>query len=119
MTAAVISEINSRSPRVVGIRSTPTRSASGRTIASQVMNASVEASSAKKIAVGSVQAIHAMFSMPGSSHPAERKAARDVVADEPDHQCAWNNGQDASRRQQSPIHAGRGDGASHDRRNRL
>src|SRR5882757_10674825 len=63
MTAVMISEMNSRSPRVVGIRRMPTRSASGYRIASQVITASVAASSAKKSAVGGVQAIHAMFSM--------------------------------------------------------
>src|SRR5882724_5401575 len=155
------------------------------------MTAKVEASSAKKIAVGSVQAIHAMFSMsylpprnrperrplstklgstrvghpklsksdksdfdreragvrgyglsmgrnpsPGfvvsrqirplpmgeakknpaiscnrtfiGLHPAEREAARDVIADKPDHQRAGNDGQNTGRGQQAPIHSGRG-----------
>src|SRR3954453_12459481 len=114
MTAAVISEMNSRSPRVVGIRKAPTRSASGYASASQVMVASVQASSAKKIAVGNVHAIHAMFSTAAPSHPAERKAARDVVADEPDHQGARDDGQHAGRGQQSPVHSGRRHRAGHD-----
>src|SRR3954470_21396191 len=119
MTAAAISEMNSRSPRVVGMRKAPTRSASGYATASHVMVASVQASSTKKIAVGSVQAIHAMFSMAAPSHPAERETARDVVADEPDHQCARNDGQHAGGGEQSPIHAGGGHRARHHRRNRF
>src|ERR1700744_5985555 len=67
MTAAKISDTNSRSPRGVGIRNKPTRSASGYATASQVMTASVDASSAKKIAVGKVQAIHAMLSIANAS----------------------------------------------------
>src|SRR5215472_7316920 len=63
MTAARISDTNRRSPRVVGMVRMPTRSASGCAAASQVMTTSVDASSAKKIAVGNVQAIHAMLSM--------------------------------------------------------
>src|SRR5262252_7520339 len=89
-------------------------------MASHVITASVVASSAKKIAVGNVQAIHAMLSMTSvSSDPAERETARDVVADKPDHQRAWNKGQDACGRQQSPIHPGGGNGARHYRRDRL
>src|SRR6516225_11883100 len=89
-------------------------------MASQVITASVVASSAKKIAVGNVQAIHAMLSMTSiSSNPTERKTARDVVADEPDHECARNKGQDAGGGQQSPIHPGGRDGARHHRRDRL
>src|SRR5215475_8533660 len=49
----------------------------------------------KKIAVGSVQAIHAMLSIDASLHPAERETARDVVADEPDHECAGDQRQHA------------------------
>src|ERR1700753_2204493 len=67
MTAARIKDTKSRSPRVVGIVKIPTRSASGYAPASQVMTASVDASSAKKIAVGKVQAIHAMLSMANAS----------------------------------------------------
>src|SRR5690349_10730081 len=106
MTAARINDTKSRSPRVVGMVKMPTRSASGYTAASQVMTASVEASSAKKIAVGSVQAIHAMLSIDASLHPAERETARDVVADEPDHERAGDDGEHTGRRQQPPVHAG-------------
>src|SRR3954447_26241370 len=106
--------MKSLSPRVVGMRSTPPRSASRQATASQVMTASVHASSPKKIAVGSVQAIHAMFSMAALLHSAERKAARNVVADKPDHQRARDDVQDAGSREQPPIHPRRGDGASHD-----
>src|ERR1700678_4783783 len=102
----MISEMNSRSPRVVGILRPPTRSASGYFIASQVITARVEARAAKKIAVGSVQAIHAIFSMAPSLHPAKREAARDVIADEPDHQRPGNNGENAGCGQQAPIHSG-------------
>src|SRR3954452_9950672 len=119
MTAAAISAMNSRSPRVGGIRRMPTRSASGYASASQVMVASVQASSAKKIAVGNVHAIHAMFSTAAPSHPAERKAARDVVADEPDHQGARDDGQHAGGGEQAPVHAGGGHRSRHYRRDRL
>src|SRR4030081_829452 len=37
-------------------------------------------------------------------HPAKREAARDVIADKPDHQRAGDDGQNAGRSQQAPIH---------------
>ena len=52
-------------------------------------------------------------------NPAQREAARDVVADEPDHQRARHDGQHAGRRQQAPVHAGGADGAGHGRGDRL
>src|SRR5437016_9906762 len=115
----MISEMKSRSPRVVGILKIPTRSASGWTIASQVMTAKAAASSTKKSAVGGVHAIHAMFSMADLLDPAEREASRDIVTDKPDDQSAGNDGQNTRRRKQTPVHSRRGDGAGHHRRNRL
>src|SRR4029453_7272659 len=52
-------------------------------------------------------------------HPAEREAAREVIADKPDHQRAGNDGQDAGSGQKSPIHSGPGDGARQGGRKRL
>ncbi|GCC48519.1 hypothetical protein chiPu_0032940, partial [Chiloscyllium punctatum] len=51
--------------------------------------------------------------------PAERETARDVVADEPDHERAGDDGEHTGRGKQAPVHAGGRHRARHDRRDRL
>src|SRR5712691_1412318 len=104
--------MKSRSPRVVAMPSAPTCSISGRAIASTVMITSSPAIAAKKVAVCHVHAIQAICSMAPSYAP-KREALGDVVADEPDHERAWHDGEHAGGREQSPVHAGGGDGTRH------
>ena len=59
----------------------------------------------KKIAVGTVHAIHPMF-MRLASHPAQGEALGDVVAHEVDHERAGNDGQHARGGEQAPVDAG-------------
>src|SRR5436190_15481548 len=105
MSAAAISDRNSRSPRVVGMPSTPTRSTSGWCNASTIITMSVNASAAKNSAVAGVHAIQAMPSMAPSLDPAERETARDVVADKPDHERARQHRQHSGGGKQAPVHA--------------
>ena len=79
----------------------------------------MQASATKKIAVGGVQAIHAIDSIDASLDPTERETARDVIADEPDHERARDDGEHAGRGQQAPVHARSRHRARHDRRDRL
>src|SRR5262245_21319751 len=118
MKAAPSRLTNRRSPRVVAMPSTPTRSTSGRKIASSVMMASKPAMQAKNAAVCQVQAIQANWSIV-SSHPAEGEALGDVVADEPDHERTGHDGEHAGGGEQAPVHAGGGDRARHGGGDRL
>src|SRR6267142_2266619 len=110
MNAAPIRLMNSRSPRVVAMPSTPTRSTSGRRTASSVMTPSRPAIAAKNAAVCQVHAIQAKASQANASivtsHPPEGKALGDVVADEPDHERAGHDGEHAGGGEQPPVHAG-------------
>src|SRR5882757_3526293 len=111
MNAAPIRLMNSRSPRVVAMPSTPTRSTSGRTIASSVMTPSKPAIAAKNAAVVQVHATQAKASQANAfivtSHPPEGKALGDVVADEPDHERAGHDGEHTGGGEQSSV---QGDG---------
>src|SRR3954464_4272299 len=118
MNAAPIRLMNSRSPRVVAMPSTPTRSTSGRRIASSVMTPSRPAIAAKNAAVCQVHAIQAKASMV-TSHAPEGKALGDVVADEPDHERAGHDGEYAGGGEQSPVHSGGGHRARHGGGDRL
>src|SRR5688500_3603195 len=107
MKAAPSSEMNSRSPRVVAMRKTPTRSVSGRRMASTVMTRSRLAMPAKKSPVCQVQAIQVRSGMGFSlSDAAQGEALGDVVAHEPDHEGPRHDGEHARRREQAPVHAG-------------
>src|SRR3954453_2594823 len=120
MKAAPRSDRNSLSPRVVGMPRMPMRSASGRRIASTVMTASRQPITAKKIAVGHVQAIQeTLTSLEPSSNPTQGEALGDVVAHEPYHESAGEDRQDPGRGEQAPIHTGGGYRAGHGGRDRL
>ena len=99
--------MNSRSPRVVSIRSIPVRGVSGNRIAKNVNRASNTAITAKKVTVGQVHAIQdksiVRFSL---SDAAEREALGDVVADEIDDQRPGDDGENTGSRQYAPIKPG-------------
>src|SRR6478736_5670575 len=121
MYAAPSSDTKSRSPRVVSNLRIPTRGEPPGTKYSQMLMPTSSMKIARKNnAVGSVHAIQEKFmSGPPLSDAAEREALGDVIAYEVDDERAGDDGQHTGSRQHTPIHPCSGDGARHDRRNRL
>ena len=91
--------MNNLSPRVVSIPRTPLRGTSGNLIARIVKVISVTAIIPKKAAVGQVQAIHSIFSLPFRFlHATQGKTLGDVVADKVDNQSTGYDRQDTCGR---------------------
>jgi len=89
--------MKSRSPRVVANPSQPVRAMVGRLISSTLITTSIVPTPMKNNVVGKVQAIQV------TSHPTQREAACQMLANEPDHDEPGQYRHDACRRQHPPV----------------